>query len=53
MRRTRGRSDELQKLSELLLATRGVTHGGLEIVADEKHEHDHPHPHAPHRAKRR
>ena len=47
----RGRSDELQKLSERLLATRGVTHGGLEIVAEEKRpparhgHHDHPHPH--------
>jgi CopG family nickel-responsive transcriptional regulator len=31
----RGRSDELQRFAERLLATRGVTHGGLEIVADE------------------
>jgi CopG family nickel-responsive transcriptional regulator len=44
----RGRSDELQRLSERLLATRGVTHGGLEIVADHGHghgRHDHPHEH--------
>ncbi len=56
----RGRSDELQKLSERLLATRGVTHGGLEIVADDHrhdahHAHDHGHaaPRSPQRAKRR
>jgi CopG family nickel-responsive transcriptional regulator len=49
----RGRSDELQRLSERLLATRGVTHGGLEIVADHghAHRHDHPHPHE-HKARR-
>jgi CopG family nickel-responsive transcriptional regulator len=43
----RGRSDELQRVAERLLATRGVTHGGLEIVADEagpSHEH-HEHRH--------
>jgi CopG family transcriptional regulator, nickel-responsive regulator len=28
-----GRSDELQRVAERLLATRGVTHGGLELVA--------------------
>jgi CopG family nickel-responsive transcriptional regulator len=45
----RGRSDELQRLSERLLATRGVTHGGLEIVPDEHpphEEHGHTHPHS-------
>jgi len=31
----RGRSDELQVVAERLLATRGVTHGGLEIVPNE------------------
>jgi CopG family nickel-responsive transcriptional regulator len=31
----RGRSDEIQRAADRLLATRGVTHGGLEIVADE------------------
>jgi CopG family nickel-responsive transcriptional regulator len=43
----RGLSDELQRVSERLLATRGVTHGGLEIVADEEHPagHAHRHPH--------
>jgi CopG family nickel-responsive transcriptional regulator len=48
----RGRSDRLQRVADRLLATRGVTHGGLELVAE-----DHPHssgpPHAhgrrPHR----
>jgi CopG family nickel-responsive transcriptional regulator len=47
----RGRSDELQLFADRLLATRGVTHGGLEIVADEPHahphDHDHPHSHRP------
>lgn len=59
----RGRSDELQGVAERLLATRGVTHGRLEIVTDEPahphprgHGHDHGHPHATHapaRKKRR
>jgi CopG family nickel-responsive transcriptional regulator len=53
----RGRSDELQRVAEKLLATRGVTHGGLEIVADETgptHEHHgHHHPHAEVGARRR
>lgn len=46
----RGLSDELQLFADRLLATRGVTHGGLEIVADEahnpdhRHDHEHPHP---------
>lgn len=31
----RGQSDELRALSERLLATRGVTHGGLQIVTEE------------------
>jgi CopG family transcriptional regulator, nickel-responsive regulator len=36
----RGRSDELQRVADRLLATRGVTHGGIEIVADDD-DHDH------------
>jgi CopG family transcriptional regulator, nickel-responsive regulator len=52
----RGRSDELQKVAERVLATRGVTHGRLEIVTDEPsgahghshgrgdHHHHHPEP---------
>lgn len=42
----RGRSDELQRVSERLLATRGVTHGGLSIVPDPSPAHEHPHVHA-------
>jgi CopG family transcriptional regulator, nickel-responsive regulator len=52
----RGQSDELQTVAEKMLATRGVTHGGFEIVTDEKggakrphghaHAHDHSHAHA-------
>jgi CopG family nickel-responsive transcriptional regulator len=30
----RGRSDELQRIAERLLATRGVKHGGIEIVTN-------------------
>jgi CopG family nickel-responsive transcriptional regulator len=48
----RGRSDELRAISDRLLATRGVTHGGIEIVAespaaphDHEGDHDHRHPH--------
>jgi len=42
-----GRSDVLQKLAETLLATRGVTHGGIQIVPDSAGgEHRHPHAHA-------
>lgn len=52
----RGRSNELKRLADRLLATRGVTHGGIEIVADDgeapeppgprTHAHDHgPRPH--------
>jgi hypothetical protein len=29
----RGRSDELKRVADRLLATRGVTHGGIEIIA--------------------
>jgi CopG family nickel-responsive transcriptional regulator len=48
----RGQSDELRSFAERLLATRGVTHGGLEIVAEatdpaSESAHGHPHAHAP------
>src|SRR5580698_8446227 len=58
----RGRSDELKRVADRLLATRGVTHGGIEIIADEPpqrrapapararapaHEHAHEHEQAP------
>ena len=60
----RGRSDELQRVAERLLATRGVTHGGIQIVTGlqphETRRHRHgpgtaPHSHGrpPARAKRR
>jgi CopG family transcriptional regulator, nickel-responsive regulator len=35
----RGRADELQLLADQLLATRGVTHGGIQIVPVQTHEH--------------
>jgi CopG family nickel-responsive transcriptional regulator len=46
----RGRSDELQRIAERLLATRGVKHGGIEIVtevstAEPEHPHRHPRRH--------
>lgn len=31
----RGRSDELRIVSDKILATRGVKHGGIELIADE------------------
>ena len=38
----RGRSDELQRIAERLLATRGVTHGGIQIVSGVVHgDHEH------------
>ena len=57
----RGRSDELQRLADRLLATRGVKHGGIEIVTQvgveavraaepgrvHGHDHDHGHPSPP------
>jgi CopG family nickel-responsive transcriptional regulator len=54
----RGRSDELKRVAERLLATRGVTHGGLEIVTEEPeggaghpaHPHRHPTRRKPHKA---
>jgi CopG family nickel-responsive transcriptional regulator len=56
----RGRSDELKRVADRILATRGVTHGGIEIVAEEdaaddgahahSHSHGHSHPHTHSRA---
>jgi CopG family nickel-responsive transcriptional regulator len=49
----RGRSDELQRVGDRLLATRGVKQGGLQLVADVEpdghhaHSHAHAHPHTP------
>jgi CopG family nickel-responsive transcriptional regulator len=40
----RGRSDELQRVADQLLATRGVTHGGIHIIADaQPGQEDHTH----------
>lgn len=46
----RGPSEELSKAGEQLLATRGVKHGGMEIIATSpppktKKPHGHSHPH--------
>lgn len=48
----RGPSDELKRAGEKLLATRGVKHGGMELIAIEPprakrpaHEHAHDHAH--------
>jgi CopG family nickel-responsive transcriptional regulator len=60
----RGRSDELQRVGEKLLATRGVKHGGIEIVtqlagesaAAHRAPATHPHAHSrkpPKRARRK
>ncbi len=56
----RGRSDELKAAADKLLGTRGVTHGGVEIIAENAlaagddhehshgdHDHSHLHPHRP------
>jgi CopG family transcriptional regulator, nickel-responsive regulator len=43
----RGRSDELQRVGDRLLATRGVKQGGLQLVADVHPEGHHAHAHAP------
>jgi CopG family nickel-responsive transcriptional regulator len=40
----RGRADELQTVANRILATRGVRHGGIEIISEsgpEPHEHAH------------
>jgi CopG family transcriptional regulator, nickel-responsive regulator len=47
----RGRSDQLQVIAEKILATRGVKHGGVEIVA-EVSEGSHRHAPAPQGLKR-
>jgi CopG family transcriptional regulator, nickel-responsive regulator len=58
----RGRSDELKRVADRLLATRGVTHGGIEIIADAEadhggrthgHSHEHGHTHSRSRKLRR
>lgn len=50
----KGPADELKRASEKLLATRGVKHGGMELIAIKPaepeahahpHAHDHEHPH--------
>jgi len=41
-----GKSDELRAHAERLVATRGVTHGGVEIVTGVARGHHHPHSHA-------
>jgi CopG family nickel-responsive transcriptional regulator len=57
----RGKSDELKRFADKLLATRGVTHGGIEIIAEtgdaggrgHGHAHDHGHTHVRPRKMRR
>ena len=41
----RGRSDELRKAAERLLATRGVEQGGLQLVAEKPGTHTHSYTH--------
>ncbi|MCL2725392.1 MAG: nickel-responsive transcriptional regulator NikR [Polyangiaceae bacterium] len=41
-----GPSGELRLLGERILATRGVKHGGIEVIALPDGEHEHPHEHA-------
>jgi CopG family nickel-responsive transcriptional regulator len=55
----RGRADDLQSVANRILATRGVRHGGIEIISESgaaaDHEHDHGHRHvhgAPHTHKK-
>jgi CopG family nickel-responsive transcriptional regulator len=48
----RGRSDELQRIAERLLATRGVKHGGIEIVTDASNGAPNP-PHHPKKGTKR
>ena len=42
----RGRSDELQKAADRLLATRGVEQGGLQLLAEKPGTHTHSYTHA-------
>jgi CopG family nickel-responsive transcriptional regulator len=46
----RGRADELQSVANRILATRGVRHGGIEIISESgaAAEHDHEHGHDDH-----
>jgi CopG family nickel-responsive transcriptional regulator len=54
----RGRADELQSVANRILATRGVRHGGIEIISESgsatEHadDHDHGPDHAPHTHKK-
>lgn len=52
-----GRSDELKRVAERLLATRGVTHGGLELVAvdprSDRHHRSNGHHRSAHRSRTR
>jgi CopG family nickel-responsive transcriptional regulator len=57
-----GKSDELERVADRILATRGVTHGGIEIIAEtpseagaraSKHRHSHDGGHTHARSKRR
>lgn len=41
-----GRSDELKRVADRVLATRGVKHGGIEIIATPRDAHPHAHGHA-------
>jgi CopG family transcriptional regulator, nickel-responsive regulator len=43
----RGKSNELQAIADRILATRGVKHGGIEIVTGVFGAGDHAHAHAP------
>ena len=52
----KGRSDELQRVAERLLATRGVKHGGIEIVTESEGgtlDHGHTHDHGPRKSQTR
>ncbi|HEX2733886.1 MAG TPA: nickel-responsive transcriptional regulator NikR [Polyangiaceae bacterium] len=42
----RGQSDELRAISEKILATRGVKHGGVEIISESLHARSHSDAHA-------
>ncbi len=47
----RGRSGELKDVADRLLATRGVKHGGIELITDlgsDDHGHTHEHSHGNH-----
>jgi CopG family nickel-responsive transcriptional regulator len=42
----RGQSDELRAISEKILATRGVKHGGVEVISESDHGRSHSEGHA-------